>query len=173
MSGMVNKNVIIPSILAAAVLVAGIFAFMPVEQASTVHTIILGETTELRTVFQDELLMTAACDNDLIRIDADVPFVLHSVVVADGDLDPGPVGFNELFIDTSTNEIRDTTVGEAEFNPTELMSELRPEGIPATDRVDIRINDAVATCNNDTMDVTIVVRIASTAADPTITVVAG
>ena len=28
----------IPSILAATVLIAGIFAFMPVEKASTVHT---------------------------------------------------------------------------------------------------------------------------------------
>ena len=168
-----NRNLFIPAILTATVLVAGIFAFMPVEQASTIHTTVLAGTTELRTVFQDELLMTAACDNDLIRINAAVPFILYSVVVADGDLPPGPVGFNELFIDTSTNELRDGTVGEAALNPTELMSDLFPEGIPAQNTVDIRINDGVATCNDDTMDVTIVFRIANTSADPTITVVAG
>jgi len=37
----------IPAILAATVLVAGMFAFMPVEQASTVHTIIQASTTQI------------------------------------------------------------------------------------------------------------------------------
>ena len=168
-----NKNVIIPSILVATILLAGIFALLPVNDASTVHLTILGETTELRTVFQDELLMTAACNNDLIRIDAAVPFILHSVIVADGALPPGPVGFDELFIDTSTNTVAFAGVAEAALNPTELMITLGRAGMPATDRIDIRINDGVVTCDNDTMDVTIVVRIANTAADPTITVVAG
>ena len=38
---MLNK-IAIPTILAATIMVAGIFAFMPVEQASTVHTTIQG-----------------------------------------------------------------------------------------------------------------------------------
>ena len=37
----------IPSILAATVLVAGIFAFMPIEKASTVHTTIQANTARL------------------------------------------------------------------------------------------------------------------------------
>ena len=38
----------IPSILAATVLVAGIFAFMPVEKASTVHTGLGSQLTEIK-----------------------------------------------------------------------------------------------------------------------------
>jgi len=37
----------IPAILAATVMVAGMFAFMPVEQASTVHTTIQASTTQI------------------------------------------------------------------------------------------------------------------------------
>lgn len=36
------KNIAIPAILAATVLVAGMFAFAPIEKASTVHFTILG-----------------------------------------------------------------------------------------------------------------------------------
>lgn len=36
-----NKNVLIPAILAATVLIAGIFALMPVDKAQTVHSTIL------------------------------------------------------------------------------------------------------------------------------------
>lgn len=35
------RKIIIPTILAATVLIAGIFAFMPVQKASTVHTAII------------------------------------------------------------------------------------------------------------------------------------
>ena len=38
---MIVRKLTIPAILAATLLVAGIFAFMPVEQASTVHTTII------------------------------------------------------------------------------------------------------------------------------------
>jgi len=38
------NKITIPAILVATVMVAGAFAFMPVEQASTVHTTILAST---------------------------------------------------------------------------------------------------------------------------------
>jgi len=41
------NKIAIPVILAATVMVAGIFAFMPVEQATTVHTTILASTERL------------------------------------------------------------------------------------------------------------------------------
>ena len=43
------KKLAIPAILVATVMVAGIFAFMPVEQASTVHTTITGAGGALGT----------------------------------------------------------------------------------------------------------------------------
>ena len=72
----------IPSILAATVLIAGIFAFMPVEKASTVHTglaekidavqndvgVIKNTTTKLMTLeltdgeLEDEDMYTLVCD---------------------------------------------------------------------------------------------------------------
>lgn len=42
---MVNKNLLIPAILAATVLVAGTFAILPVEKVSTIHTSILQRTS--------------------------------------------------------------------------------------------------------------------------------
>jgi len=41
------KKLAIPAILAATVMVAGMFAFMPIEQASTVHTTVTANTNEL------------------------------------------------------------------------------------------------------------------------------
>lgn len=45
----VMKKVAIPAILAATVLVAGMFAFMPVEKASTTHTF-TGQTINVQTL---------------------------------------------------------------------------------------------------------------------------
>ena len=44
------KKYTIPTILVAVVLVAGMFAFMPVENAATVHTTILANTSEVNVV---------------------------------------------------------------------------------------------------------------------------
>ena len=40
------NKVVIPAILSVTILIAGIFAFMPVEKAATVHTTILADTAE-------------------------------------------------------------------------------------------------------------------------------
>ena len=40
---MIVRKLAIPAILAATVLVAGIFAFMPIEQASTIHTTVIDD----------------------------------------------------------------------------------------------------------------------------------
>jgi hypothetical protein len=42
---MIMKKIVIPAVLAATVLVAGMFAFMPVEKAATVHSTILAQDT--------------------------------------------------------------------------------------------------------------------------------
>jgi len=44
------NKLIIPTILTATVLVAGIFAFMPVQQASTVHTTIVADVGEAAAI---------------------------------------------------------------------------------------------------------------------------
>ena len=51
----------IPAILAATVMVAGIFAFMPVEQASTVHS-----TSGLSAIIESVTTLTTATDQDIL-----------------------------------------------------------------------------------------------------------
>jgi hypothetical protein len=47
---MAMNKVVIPAILGAVVLVAGMFAMMPVQQAQTVHTFLGGEIQDLGDV---------------------------------------------------------------------------------------------------------------------------
>ena len=72
----------IPAILAATVLVAGIFAFMPVEQASTVHTTIIGagglDFDDISNTQPSIQVVsgsgTGITDGDTVVIDCDVDF---------------------------------------------------------------------------------------------------
>ena len=59
------NKLIIPAILAATVMVAGIFAFMPVERASTVHTTIIAEV-QSSTVLSDNSITAAKLAADAI-----------------------------------------------------------------------------------------------------------
>ena len=76
----------IPAILVATVMVAGAFAFMPVEEASTVHTTVQG--TQLNI-----LVLTDNDNMDIdgqIEVECDRPFVLYTLFitmanVVDGD----------------------------------------------------------------------------------------
>ena len=52
---MMNNKLIIPALLIAAVMVAGLFAFAPVEQASTVHDTVSGDLDDLGQLLCNEL----------------------------------------------------------------------------------------------------------------------
>lgn len=54
------NKLVIPAILAATVLVAGMFAFMPVERATTVHTAILAGIRDVNTVDLNGLPVNSA-----------------------------------------------------------------------------------------------------------------
>lgn len=77
------KKIAIPAILAAAVLVAGMFAFIPVQKASTVHTAITAAGLVVKTV-----ATTAALSNPFdpffsdIDLSCDKDFVITSFRVA-------------------------------------------------------------------------------------------
>ena len=62
----IMNKLTIPSILAATVLIAGIFAFMPVEKASTVHT---GLGTQLTTITNN--VATLQADVDILKMELD------------------------------------------------------------------------------------------------------
>jgi len=68
----------IPAILVATVMVAGIFAFMPVEQASTVHTsaTFLGNQNVFKTATDTQASVTAG---QIVTIDLGAPFKIVSI----------------------------------------------------------------------------------------------
>ena len=78
----------IPAFLAATIMVAGIFAFMPVEQASTVHTQFVQDT---------QLEIQVLTDNDDIDTDGQIeiecnrPFVLYTLFVTMANVVDGDV----------------------------------------------------------------------------------
>jgi len=89
---------LIPSILTATVLIAGIFAFMPIDKASTVHTTIIASALTIKAV-------TATCNTDgnvndgeledvcdvTIDIDEGVPFQFLGYVASMTNLNAGEV----------------------------------------------------------------------------------
>jgi len=88
----------IPTILVATVMVAGIFAFAPVNQVSTVHTTILS-SIEINDIYAD-IDDAADGDSDPVTID----FILVS---KDGD---AITGLDETDMDAETTAGSDTGV---------------------------------------------------------------
>lgn len=62
-----NKKLAIPAILVATVMVAGIFAFAPIENASTVHTEVIASAIGLACA-TETVTLTAGIDNDPITL---------------------------------------------------------------------------------------------------------
>ena len=84
------NKIAIPAILVATVMVAGMFAFMPVEQASTVHTSAATQQASMKILQgEDTTAVAAANDNDEAQITiqardaaaAGVPFTIKSIIV--------------------------------------------------------------------------------------------
>ena len=75
----------IPAILVATVMVAGIFAFMPVQQASTVHDTIIDENTQIISV-DSTAADFAYTDDDELRISSSEPYQLIGVTCTNDDI---------------------------------------------------------------------------------------
>ena len=61
------NKIVIPALLVSTVMVAGMFAFMPVEQANTVHTTIT-DAINIEDIFAD-IDTAASTNNDAIIVD--------------------------------------------------------------------------------------------------------
>ena len=68
----------IPTILVATVMVAGIFAFMPIEQASTVHTTIQDTQAQVRSLALASVAITTAADG-VGTLTCNQPYMVNSV----------------------------------------------------------------------------------------------
>ena len=80
------KQIIIPVILAATVVIAGIFAFSPIEEATTVHTAIIADVADDTLVIQEISADAAGLDldnGDFIRVDCDVPFTILGLIIGE------------------------------------------------------------------------------------------
>jgi len=74
----------IPTILAAIVLIAGIFAFMPINNATTVHDTIIGTQLALKI---EEDSGTGITDGDRIVFDCDKDFTVREILFTFTNLD--------------------------------------------------------------------------------------
>lgn len=107
------KKIIIPTILTATILIAGMFAFMPVEKASAVHTTILSNTMVLKTIRCAETLNMAAANDDGTYA-LDLPAASSNMQVVDIQLEAGAQTFDAddtLAITTFDADV--VTLGEA------------------------------------------------------------
>ena len=80
------KKIIIPTILAATIMIAGIFAFMPVEQATSVHITSIGAAV----VSCDTVTSTTAgAGTETFDIDSSLggDFYVSSILVETADID--------------------------------------------------------------------------------------
>ena len=110
------NKLVIPAILVSITLIAGIFAFVPVEKASTVHTTIQGtQFNEFKSVFVDDTSVsnaTATCgsgsdglvfwtvSNSTIGDAGNALLTSTFTIVTDGDTSDG----DDLQIVLSTNQ---------------------------------------------------------------------
>ena len=90
----------IPAILVATVMVAGIFAFMPVQQASTVHTTFLLPATTGIACATEAVDIGAEIDDDILTFTFTSPILLMSVLFdGDANMAGDTLGFDAVTID--------------------------------------------------------------------------
>ena len=143
----------IPAILVATVLVAGIFAFMPVEKASTVHNTIIGAGgLDLDDISNTQPSIqvvsgsgTGITDGDTVVIDCDVDFYVMDMYWEIDDFD-GTAGERLRIGDGAGNFITiDGTALIAEDEDSSTTFDiLDPSGTPAND-VNVKISWAAVT----------------------------
>ena len=116
----------IPAILVATVMVAGMFAFIPVEQASTVHTTIQGSQAQMQQGEDDtDRISGGAAEASTVTIGTNnnTPFIVHSIIVCgtsddgtgdDGDdeidLTGGITVDGDLLTDTAGDPLADIAI---------------------------------------------------------------
>ena len=71
------NKIVIPAILAAIVMIAGIFTFMPIEQATTVHTTIQATSAQTDTVVITSAAIPNQAGSNLIDISVNQDFTVE------------------------------------------------------------------------------------------------
>lgn len=177
----------IPAILVAIVMVAGIFAFSPIEQASTVHTTI--QNTQQTVVERAETIaLGAAPNNDILAFTCNQPFTLLSVWFPDTtDTADGELGISDLNVSadgtaaTTANIGNHDAIGDNGISDIELLNEMFQAGnlndsvlsAPANGEIQFTLDDTDGGAANDSIDIRAYFQTQSNAAcDITLTAVA-
>jgi len=96
------KNYTLPAILVVAIIVAGAFAFVPIEQATAVHTDIINTLT-INIAANSAILLTATDpvvnNADTITFDCDADYLLVGLTLDIGDALTGGDDFVVVTID--------------------------------------------------------------------------
>jgi hypothetical protein len=82
-------KVVIPAILAAILLIAGILAIMPIEKIQTVHTTIQTNAQGMRSVTYSDVVLNADLDDDEMEISAGNGFCILTIKADATDLGAG------------------------------------------------------------------------------------
>ena len=168
----------IPAILAATVLVAGIFAFMPVQQASTVHTTIIGVggldlddiSNRLPAVVEraETIALGAAPDNDILAFTCDQAFTLLSVWFPDAtDSADSQLGIDDINVSADGTAATTANIGNRQdiadngISDIELLNEMFSTGdiavnvlsAPANGEIQFTLLDADSSAANDSIDI--------------------
>ena len=177
------NKIAIPALLVATVMVAGMFAFAPVEQASTVHTTAASTENSIKYV-----TVTATCDVtvgdiddcDQIEIDVDTGDVYRVVSAQMTATESGGAGTLDIVFTACTqggDEVATTllvldsvAVGA---NDSTIVSDgigavtTTSIGVAGTD--DVRCAAATVTTDDDDVSISLVFQINADADDPTVT----
>ena len=148
-------NLILPSILVATVLLAGAFAFMPVDEAQAVHTTIQGTQMTQTDVQSGNDLAT----DGAITCDSDADFTVFLLIgdpVTDGTTDVVTVVFNGVTTTYTGDGVSSGDAGEGGFGANALALSIYAEAddsvvLDSPDVVDFHISmisdtDAVMEC---------------------------
>jgi len=172
------NKLVIPAILVATVMVAGMFAFMPVNQASTVHTEII---TDLATVTAQPAVLTLAstalADNNQIEIacgataasDKDVPFVvtmltLRTTLDGGDDFDIDSIEIDNIVKtsgDAATLTAINVNAGAITSDP--FIVPLSIDSLGANGELDLIIDENAGDISDDTVTGTAVILVRSDA----------
>ena len=180
------NKLVIPAILAVTVMVAGLFAFAPVEQASTVHALAIADIRDGGTILSETVTTLNLNDDEAFHhfvLESEVPYTIHDIEVK-GTLVDASDGCDEILVRaesypaeygldviTSDNDGRNDTIkanrtvvdGNDAFNPlTHSVNAERADNdesiLSFTEKTNAVVQITFNECGgNDTADFTAVV----------------
>jgi len=138
------KQYTIPAILSLTILIAGVFAFSPVEQASTVHlssTVTLGTDAITSTIIKNgaigiDEIATDAITSTVFADDAITAAIFAADAITSTIINNGAIGIDEIATDAITSTVfADDGITAAIFAADAITSTIINNGAIGTDEI--------------------------------------